>query len=436
MICVNPITTADSATVAPPRLFLSPVWWARGVRAAAVSLRDLGWLDAERARVYAIALTIVWVGILVRIIWSLPGGHNADGLPFGTDYSSFWAASRLVLTGLPADVYVVSMHHLAELPVLLKGYEAFYYPPPFLVLCIPLAMLPFFPSLVVFLCMTGAALVGTVRGILRTAWAVPAILAYPPVLMNIVSGQNAFLTAAILGSGLTILDRRPRLSGAILGLMVIKPHLALGVPIALIISRRWNTLACAGAAALGLVALSCIICGWDTWSTFFANAHNARDTLEQGTVGFTKLQSAFAVARWLGVSVTPAYMVQSVAAALSIFILIWAQRQGVSAAVERSLIVLASLLMTPFLLFYDMCILVLPLTWMLRYWIDHGFQPWSKLVLLLVFSASAGFVLYQPMHFGLPALLLLGGYLCWCTLPLRDPSSNGVPGLPESNSAV
>jgi hypothetical protein len=395
------------------------------------------WLDAERVRVYAIALTIVWLGILARIIWSLPGGHDSEGVPFGADYSSFWAASRLVLHGRPADVYVVSMHHLAELPVLLKGYEAFYYPPPFLVLCIPLAILPFFPSLVVFLCVTGAAFAATLKRILRTAWAVPAILAYPPVLMNIVSGQNAFLTAAILGTGLTILDRRPRLSGAILGLMIIKPHLALGVPIALIISRRWAALAFAGAAALGLLALSCIIFGWDVWSTFIANAHNARDTLEQGTVGFAKLQSAFAAARWLGVSVAPAYVVQGVAAALSIFTLIWAHRHSVSVAAERSLIVLASLLMTPFLLFYDMSILILPLAWMLRYWIDHGFPPWSKLILLLVFCASAGFLLYQPMHFGLPALLLLGGYLCWCaSSPTRDPGSNGVPGFSGSITAV
>jgi Glycosyltransferase family 87 len=413
VICVNPITAADSATVVPPRLFLSPVWWARGVRTAAGSLRDLGWLDAERARVYAVALTIVWVGILAGIIGSLHGGHNSEGLPFGVDYPSFWAASRLVLTGLPADVYVVSMHRLAELPVLVKEYAAFYYPPPYLVLCIPLAILPFFPSLIVFLCTTGVALAGTVRGILRTAWAVPALLAYPAVLMNIVSGQNAFLTAAILGSGLTILDRRPKLSGAILGLMIIKPHLALGVPIALIIWRRWTALTCAAGAALGLIALSYLIFGWDVWVAFFANAHNSREALEEGAAGFTKLQSAFAVARWLGFSVAPAYIVQGVAAALAIFMLIQAQRQGVSAATERSLIVLAGLLMTPFLLFYDMIILVLPLAWMLREWSDRGFRPWSKLVLLLVFCAPIGVLAFGPMQFGLLALLLFGGYLVW-----------------------
>jgi alpha-1,2-mannosyltransferase len=93
--------------------------------------------------------------------------------------------------------------------------------------------------------------------------------------------------------------------------------------------------------------------------------------------------------------------------------LIQAQRQGASAATERSLIVLAGLLMTPFLLFYDMIILVLPLAWMLREWSDRGFPPWSKLVLLLVFCAPIGVLAFGPMQFGLPALLLFGGYLVW-----------------------
>ena len=38
-------------------------------------------------------------------------------------------------------------------------------------------------------------------------------LAYPAVLINIGHGQNGFLTAALLGGALIILDRRPILAG-------------------------------------------------------------------------------------------------------------------------------------------------------------------------------------------------------------------------------
>ena len=161
--------------------------------------------------------------------------------------------------------------------------------------------------------------------------------------MNIVAGQNAFLTAAILGSGLTLLDRRPRLAGAILGLIVVKPHLALVVPIALVITERWIVLFCAGASALGLLAFSYGIFGWDVWAAFLANAHDARDSLEQGVFGFNKMQSAFSLARSLGADVAAAYAVQAVAAATAVYALIWArQRRACSSRRWQSSALLAS----------------------------------------------------------------------------------------------
>jgi hypothetical protein len=375
--------------------------------------RDMEWLTLDRGRVYASALTIIWVGRLTRRILSLRGGYDLHGSMFGSDYASFWTASQQILKGHAADVYAPALHRAAELPLLHNGYEAFFYPPPYLLLCIPLATLPFFPSLILFLCATGGALLATTWWILRTPWALIATVAFPIVSLNITPGQNAFLTAAILGSGLNLMDRRPKLAGVVLGLMVIKPHLALAVPIALMLSRRWTTLAYAIACAVGLLALSYVLFGWEVWSAFMENSQESRDTLEQGLVGFAKMESTFAVARWLGAGVTAAYAFQGLAVIASAGGLILARIRHAPAEMERSLIVLACLLMTPFSLFYDMVIVVLPLAWMLRYWLDHGFPPWSKPLMLLVFFFPAGFVFWGPMPFGLPMLWLLGGYLLW-----------------------
>jgi hypothetical protein len=377
--------------------------------------RDMEWLTLDRGRVYAIALMIIWVGLLTRQILSLHGGYDHHGSMFGSDYASFWTASQQILRGDAPDVYVPALHRAAELPLLRGRYEAFFYPPPYLLLCIPLAMLPFFPSLILFLSVTGGALLATTWRILRTPWAVVATVALPTVTLNVTPGQNAFLTAAILGSGLNLMDHRPKLAGAVLGLMVIKPHLALAVPIALMLSRRWTALAYAGACAVSLLALSYVIFGWDVWSAFLANSEESRDTLEQGLVGFAKMESAFAVARWLGAGVRAAYALQGLAVIVSAGLLILARIRRVPAAMERSLIVLACLLMTPFVLFYDMVIIILPLAWMLRYWLDHGFPPWSKPLLLLVFFLPVGVVFWRPVPFGLPMLLLFAGYLVWLT---------------------
>src|SRR5262249_30568208 len=152
-------------------------------------------------------------------------------------------------------VYVPKLHHLAELPLLRKGYEFFLYPPTYMVVCLPLALAPFFVSYLLFMSTTALAFAAVVWRILRSPWSLLAILSYPAVYLNLIAGQNAFLTTAILGCGLGMLNRRPGLAGATLGLMAVKPHLALAVPVALTVSGRWRTLAWAGFSATSLAAL-------------------------------------------------------------------------------------------------------------------------------------------------------------------------------------
>ena len=88
-------------------------------------------------------------------------------------------------------------------------YEAFFYPPPYLLLCAPLAALPFFWSMGAFMGVTGIAFGAAVSRAAVSPWVVVAALVSPAVLTNLVVGQNAMLTAAMLGAGLTLMDRRP-----------------------------------------------------------------------------------------------------------------------------------------------------------------------------------------------------------------------------------
>ena len=73
------------------------------------------------------------------------------------------------------------LHRLAELPVLPRGYEAFYYPPPYLVLCVPSgvpAVLSIAHRLPVC---DGGGFRRHDHRILRTPWTLPAVLAFPAV---------------------------------------------------------------------------------------------------------------------------------------------------------------------------------------------------------------------------------------------------------------
>jgi hypothetical protein len=280
-------------------------------------------------------------------------------------------------------------------------YQAFFYPPPYLLLCAPLAGLPFFWSLGAFMAVTGLAYAAAIRLAARSCWVILAAVASPAVLVNLLVGQNAMLTAAILGAGLTLLDRRPRTAGLILGLMVIKPHLALAVPIALLVSRRWTVLGFAALSAVLVAAVSVAVFGVDVWHAFAADAGYPRRTLEQGLVRFELFQSAFAFTRQLGGSIPAAYTAQAVSAiaGLGLMVLIYSKRP--SPAAERSAIVLASLLMTPYIIHYDLVILMVPLVWLLTEWTDTGFPPWGKLVLITGYLLPCAIYCWPSLHLGL-----------------------------------
>ncbi|WP_168703775.1 glycosyltransferase 87 family protein, partial [Gordonia paraffinivorans] len=83
-------------------------------------------------------------------------------------------------------------------------------------------------------------------------------LAFPGGLLAAMAGQSALLLAALMAAGVGTLPRRPLLSGVFIGLMVLKPQLALLAPVAFAAAGAWRAFAAAAltvAAALGLSVL-------------------------------------------------------------------------------------------------------------------------------------------------------------------------------------
>ncbi len=224
---------------------------------AAAALADCAWLDAERARAYArILLALTVVGAAGWIALS-PGGVDREGKPIGTDFVGFYTASRLALDGHPELAYDVGAHWAAQKALFgpKLGYTAFFYPPPALLISLPLALAPYFWSLAAWLAATGYAFYRVLRLYLPSLDPA-AFLAFPAVFVNAAHGQNGFLSAALIGGGLFAMDRSPALAGVLLGAMAFKPHLALAIPFALVFARRWTTLIAAAATATAFAAAS------------------------------------------------------------------------------------------------------------------------------------------------------------------------------------
>ncbi len=128
-------------------------------------------------------------------------------------------------------------------------------------------------------------------------------LAYPAVLINVGHGQNGFLTAALLGGALLMLDRRPLMAGILFGLLVYKPQYGLMIPLVLAVSGRWRIrfIAAAKPHWLLLTIATTLSFGVSAWHAFAVFSEFTRTVvLEQGNTGWYKIQSVFAWARMWG----------------------------------------------------------------------------------------------------------------------------------------
>jgi alpha-1,2-mannosyltransferase len=350
--------------------------------------RDAPWLTRRRLAVYPKLFLLVYV--VSAVVWMLRSKGLIDpaGHPIGADFIDPWSASWLTLHGAPSAVYDVARLWTVERTAVSDpavGFAGFHYPPVYLLIIVPLALLPYAWSLIVWTTATFAAYLATMWKIDPERDSLWLAIAFPGALVNLTNGQNGFLTLALLGGALLTLEQRPILAGVMFGLMSYKPQYGLLVPIFLIATGRWRSIAAASVTVVILAALSFAMFGAQTWQAFFASiAFTRHVVLEQGGSGFEKLQSAFAAARLWGFSVATAYASQAAVSLIAAIVAIWIWRRTSNFKLHASALATSVLLTTPYMMDYDLVILALPIAWLAAEGRRSGFMPWEKSLLAFV----------------------------------------------------
>lgn len=359
----------------------------RGAGLVLEILRSGSWLTAERQRVYPRLLLGV---LLLTAIFTVafPKAIGPKDLQLGTDFSQVWVAGKEVRAGAPEAPYDLARHIAAQRAEFGAdaGVFGWHYPPYFLALAALLAGLPYLAALSVWQFSTlfayALAVVPILTGAgLRRTEAIIVALAYPAVFINLGHGQNGFLTAALLGGGFRLLDRRPILAGALFALLAYKPQFLLVLPLALLVQRRWRALIGAGAGLVAMTAASVVAFGPGAWRAFVDSLGVTRLISEQGATGFEKIQSVFAAARLLGASVETAYFCQGIVIAVVLAALVRLLLSGADPRVKAAATITAMFLTTPYVLDYDMVALAPALAFLLAHAREKGFAPFEKTVL-------------------------------------------------------
>lgn len=198
-----------------------------------------------------------------------------------SDYLSYHAAATTFLAGTPHCLYDAACQRAAQRSLLRpttpfsRGLP-FNNPPSLALLLAPLGLLLFAVGYAVFnaasLAGLSAAAVIATRGI-RTGRVVVVCLAITswPVLVGLLRGQITLLVAALLSIAV-LQERRPVLSGFMIGLATVKPTLVPFLGMWLLARGAWRALLVAALVGIAPLLLAGLVVGFDVVADYPAHA--------------------------------------------------------------------------------------------------------------------------------------------------------------------
>lgn len=275
--------------------------------------------------------------------------------PFLADFNAFYLAGHLALQGKLAIAYHFQQMQQAQFEFYgIKGGLAWNYPPPFDLVVVPLAIPPIGVSSFLF---SGFSLVGYLRFLDPIAGEARRLIKFimlPTILLNLCIGQNGFLTGMLLCSfcGLTL--KRSPWAGIPLGLMIIKPHLALGFGLFSLIERNGRTLGIAAVTGAVFAGLSAWILGPEVWREFAEGIQESALLLKAGIYPLSRMTSVFASAYTLTDQLALSQLIQAVSIILGIICLCFTVWLRAPLREQLGMVALTSPFFSPYFYDYDL----------------------------------------------------------------------------------
>ncbi|MCG8543678.1 MAG: DUF2029 domain-containing protein [Alphaproteobacteria bacterium] len=339
--------------------------------------------NAQRLTAYPLIFLTVYV--IAAAAWLSQSADMLDprDKPIGYDFVTFWGASWLALQGQAAAAFDPEVMFAAE-QVAVPGSEKIYlwhYPPTFMLIIAPLSLIPYIWSYLIWVFSTFAAYGWVVRKMAPQPQTLLLLVAFPGAFMNLFHGQNGFLTAALFGGAMLVLERRPVLAGILIGLLSLKPQFGLLIPLALLFGRHWSAFIAAAATTLVFALASGLAFGWETWIAFFDNLPLARSVFEDGLVRWSKIPSLYATLRLAGMGTGGALALQIALAAMVAGTVCWMWWKKPPLPLRAAVLVAGSLLVTPYLFDYDYALLAIPIALLAMDGYVRGWMPGDRAVL-------------------------------------------------------
>ena len=346
---------------------------------------DRHWLRWERLNAYArVTLFLnMTIGGIAVMYWWLTAGDK----PFHivSDLSVFWVAAGLAKAGQGAQAYLPGQIQglMTQWAPHIQGRYGWFYPPTFMLLILPMGYVSYGMAYLGFMSSSLVAYLKVIRRLLSlpsVPW--PMVVAFPGLWINVLTGQNGLLTAAIASAALFFLPKRQILAGALIGLLAVKPHLAILFPVALVAAGAWQAMLVAALTAGIFSVLSGMVLGYETWNAWQHSLVFARSIMEGGGTA-AMMPTIFSFFRLLQAPLAVAYAAQALVATGAGVVVWHVWRSGALFPVKAATLMTASLLSTPYLFEYDLAWLGPVLAWIAPVSYRKGWYRHEREVLLM-----------------------------------------------------
>lgn len=322
---------------------------------------------APRKRAMYVRITVAGLAAIVvcKAFRFLEGGFWDAGN--ATDFGAFYIVAQRVWLGDVDLTYQFSsfMKMQAEASDGASGFMPWTYPPQFDLILSPLAFLPGWAAYLLFTSVTLAAYLMTLRAIATNNFAQVLIILFPAIATTIGSGQNGFLTGALMGLVCINGERRQALAGIALGAMVIKPHLAIAAGVYMLLMQRWTAIAVAVATVVASSLICTVAFGPHIWVVWLDGLKDSAAYLEQGQYPLFRMISAYATLYTAGASSTVAFWGQAATACLALGALAFSAARGPTSRFALGVATLTSVMISPYAYDYDLPIVGIALALLL-----------------------------------------------------------------------
>jgi hypothetical protein len=390
-----------------------------------LTLQGFRWpRSARQAKGHAVVLAVIlWLAAAV-VGFTGPGDRGIAGPLKGADFVQFYTLGHLASSRQVAPMYDPALYHQAQVDLIPESAREIYppvYPPQAAVMFVPVTGLTYQQALLVWCLITiaGYAL------IVRSAWkpvadllpdrmfVVAAAAAFPPFWSLVLHGQVTVVVLAAFWAGWLALERRrPWLAGLAFGLLALKPQFGIPLAVVVLVCGEWAMLAGAVSSVLAQAAVVWLVLGSAAFTAFadslpttfaYADLLEAKPFMSHSLRALTRL-----LPNWAGLPVW------ALASAIVLWHTVKVWKSHAPDRVKLGTVMLASVLVNPHVIIYDLTVLALPLLWIGSYVQERvrraQAEPFWMLVywlFVLTFMPTAAAIGIQASVFVMFGLLML-----------------------------